>query len=62
MFYTYECSKCGQFEIQMSHTDLPLKKCPTCRNKKVERIYSAGVTALWKTSGTFSKSNHGKGE
>jgi putative FmdB family regulatory protein len=39
--YEYECSKCGRFEKIQKFSDKPLKVCPTCGNRKVERLLSA---------------------
>jgi len=39
--YEYECSKCGRFEKIQKFSDKPLKVCPTCGGRKVERLLSA---------------------
>jgi putative FmdB family regulatory protein len=39
--YEYECSKCGRFEKIQKFSDKPLKVCPSCGGRKVERLLSA---------------------
>lgn len=39
--YEYECSRCGRFEKIQKFADKPLKVCPTCGGKKVQRLLSA---------------------
>jgi putative FmdB family regulatory protein len=40
--YEYECGACGhRFEEQQRMADAPIKKCPKCKKKKVERLISA---------------------
>jgi putative FmdB family regulatory protein len=39
--YEYECGACGhQFEEWQKITDGPVKTCPKCKKKKVERLIS----------------------
>lgn len=38
MTYTYDCKKCGHFDIERTMKDEPLKTCPTC-NSEVTRVY-----------------------
>ena len=40
--YEYACAACGhQFEEWQKITDKPVKVCPKCKAKKVERLISA---------------------
>ena len=39
--YEYECAKCGRFEKIEKFSDKPLKSCPTCKGRKIERLLSA---------------------
>ena len=40
--YEYSCAACGhQFEEWQKITDKPVKTCPKCKAKKVERLISA---------------------
>ena len=39
--YEYACAACGhQFEEWQKITDKPVKTCPKCKAKKVERLIS----------------------
>ena len=39
--YEYACAACGhQFEEWQKITDKPVKVCPKCKAKKVERLFS----------------------
>jgi putative FmdB family regulatory protein len=39
--YEYECQQCGRFEKNQKISHKPLKTCPTCGKKGVERLLSA---------------------
>ena len=40
--YEYECRSCGhRFEQFQQMSDAPVKKCPECGKRKVERLLSA---------------------
>ena len=42
--YEYACSACGhQFEEWQKINDKPVRTCPKCKAKKVERLISADV-------------------
>src|SRR5215510_15391541 len=52
--YEYACSACGhQFEEWQKITDKPVKTCPKCKAKKVERLISQTSFSL-KGSGWYS--------
>ena len=54
MTYPYECPNCGQFTVDRSIKDEPLKTCPTCE-APVQRIFTATPSVV-KCSGFFGKS------
>lgn len=57
MIYKFNCAKCGEIEVSMSHKDLPLKECPTCQTPNPERIWQA-TNNVWRCDGAYSKQNH----
>ena len=51
--YEYECLKCGhQLEVMQKMSDEPLKQCPKCKAKKLEKIISQSAFAF-KGSGWY---------
>src|SRR5947208_14548144 len=63
--YEYACAACGnQFEEWQKITDKPVKTCPKCKAKKVERLISQTSFQL-KGGGWYSdlySSSKGKGD
>lgn len=52
--YEYQCHTCKKkFEKLQSMTESPLKKCPLCNGKKVERLIGAGAGFIFKGSGFY---------
>lgn len=52
--YEYKCNACGhRFEEFQSITAAPIKKCPSCGKKAVERLISAGGGLIFKGSGFY---------
>ena len=52
--YEYACEKCGhEFEREQRITEDPVKTCPECRSRKVQRLISATSFVL-KGSGWYS--------
>jgi putative FmdB family regulatory protein len=52
--YDYQCEGCGHtFEEFQSITADPLKKCPACGKKKLQRLISGGAAVLFKGSGFY---------
>ena len=50
--YEYLCNACGhRFDELQSFSDAPLKKCPACKKKKLERLIGTGAAILFKGSG-----------
>jgi putative FmdB family regulatory protein len=52
--YDYKCKACGHaFELFQSMTTAPVKTCPKCGKKKVERLIGTGAAVLFKGSGFY---------
>ncbi|MBI2804078.1 MAG: zinc ribbon domain-containing protein [Planctomycetes bacterium] len=52
--YEYRCNACGHhFDELQSFSEAPLKKCPACKKKKLERLIGAGAAILFKGSGFY---------
>ncbi|MFK7742778.1 MAG: FmdB family zinc ribbon protein [Planctomycetota bacterium] len=52
--YDYACSACGhRFEEFQSISSDPLKTCPKCKKKKLERLIGAGAGIIFKGSGFY---------
>src|ERR1019366_4074612 len=52
--YEYECKGCKhRFEELQSFSEAPLKKCPKCKKKKLERLIGAGAAIIFKGSGFY---------
>ena len=53
--YEYECSGCGyRLEKLQSIIDKPIKKCPSCKKMKLERIITGGAGIIYKGEGFYS--------
>jgi putative FmdB family regulatory protein len=57
MFYKFNCEQCGEIELNLKMSEIPLKQCPNCGCEKIERVFTA-TTSVWRCSGAFSKVNH----
>ena len=58
--YEYECRACGhQFEEWQKMSDSPVRKCPSCGKRKVERLVSLSAFHL-KGSGWYVTDYGGK--
>ncbi len=52
--YEYACENCGhQFEHFQSITARPLKKCPQCGERSLQRLIGIGGGVLFKGSGFY---------
>jgi len=52
--YDYRCNACGkQFEQFQSMKDSPLKVCPHCGKKALERLIGTGGAIIFKGSGFY---------
>ena len=52
--YEYACSACGHaFEEYQSITAKPVRQCPDCGKRSVERLLSGGAGFLFKGSGFY---------
>jgi putative FmdB family regulatory protein len=52
--YDYACSACGhRFEEFQSIAAAPLRQCPACKKKKLERLIGPGAGVIFKGSGFY---------
>lgn len=52
--YEYECAACGHaFEEFQSMTDKTLRKCPSCKKLKLQRLVGSGAGIIFKGSGFY---------
>ncbi len=52
--YDYKCNECDYtFELFQSMSARPIRKCPECGKRKVERLIGAGSTVIFKGSGFY---------
>src|SRR4029077_20282788 len=52
--YEYACKACKhRFEELQSFSEAPLKKCPKCKKKKLQRLIGAGAAIVFKGSGFY---------
>lgn len=52
--YEYECAKCGHaLEAFQSMSAKPLKTCPKCGKKSLQRLMGAGGGLIFKGSGFY---------
>lgn len=52
--YAYECEACGHhFEKFQSMTANSLRKCPECKERKLERLIGPGAGIIFKGSGFY---------
>lgn len=52
--YEYACSRCGhQFEEFQSITAAPLRKCPKCAQRSLNRLIGTGAGIIFRGSGFY---------
>ena len=55
--YTYRCTSCGtQFEKHQSFSDAPLKTCPECKKKALQKVITP-TKVIFKGSGFYATDN-----
>ena len=56
--YEYRCKACGHaLELFQSIKDRPVKKCPSCEARSLERLIGAGAGIIFKGSGFYITDN-----
>jgi putative FmdB family regulatory protein len=52
--YEYECEACGhKFEKFQTMSDKPVRVCPECKKRKVQRLMGTGAGIIFKGSGFY---------
>lgn len=52
--YDYECDACGhEFELFQQISEVPQTKCPSCKKKKLRRLFGMGAAVMFKGSGFY---------
>ena len=55
--YTYRCENCGvEFDRQQKFSDEPLKKCPECSKRSLNKVYKP-ARIVFKGSGFYATDN-----
>ncbi len=53
--YEYRCKACGhEFERFQKISDRPVRTCPECKKRRVERLISTGGGVVFKGSGFYA--------
>jgi putative FmdB family regulatory protein len=53
--YDYLCDACEhKFELFQSIKDEPETKCPSCKKKKLRRLFGTGAAVMFKGSGFYT--------
>ena len=60
--YEYRCKACAHaFERMQGITEAPVRTCPKCSKRKVERLISSGGGLIFKGSGFYITDYRSKG-
>src|SRR5262245_16628091 len=60
--YEYVCDACDhRLEELQSFSEPPLTKCPSCKKKKLRRLFGTGIAVLFKGSG-FYETDYKRGD
>ncbi|MCA8974550.1 MAG: zinc ribbon domain-containing protein [Planctomycetes bacterium] len=60
--YDYLCTACGhRFEEFQTMSAKPLKKCPECHKRALDRLIGAGAGVIFKGSGFYTTDYRGNG-
>ncbi|MDA3822138.1 MAG: hypothetical protein PF450_05940, partial [Bacteroidales bacterium] len=51
--YTYECKKCGEFDVTQSMKEDAYTKCPKCGGAEIKRLIGKGSGFIIKGSGFY---------
>ena len=52
--YDYECNSCGHaFEFFQRITEPPLRKCPECGKRQLNRLFGTGAAVMFRGSGFY---------
>lgn len=58
--YTYRCDNCEhEFDKHQSFDDKPLKSCPNCKKRKLNKVYKP-ARVMFKGSGYYVTDNRAK--
>lgn len=57
--YTYNCPKCGEFDVEMRMSEYkPIDKCPKCQSN-VERVFKP-ISSVWNCEGSYKGGNNAR--
>ena len=52
--YDYECNHCGHaFECFQTISETPLRKCPECGKRQLNRLFGTGAAVMFRGSGFY---------
>lgn len=52
--YDYECGHCGHaFELFQTIRESPLRKCPECGRRQLNRLFGTGAAVVFRGSGFY---------
>ena len=56
MTYTFNCANCGEIELKLKPSQIPLKNCLKCDCEDIERVFAPTPT-IYKCGGFYSTDN-----